>query len=262
MATGMVVAFISCAWAISVSPPRTEVRVPPGGKTTIVMTVTNTHDEPYDVEVSEKPWFIYPDNKAIRVEAWLELPRRKKFRLKAGKSREVKLTIHCPKEAVGELMGMASFTYQGLKPGMITPMISTAIYLEVEGTEKNTGEIVSLGAGTRNGQFQVGARVKATGNIRVRPTGSILLVDDKGQGMGDYFVPEGSPIFPGATLDCAARGPGTPPLNGHYILSATIRSGTLVMRKEQKIRVKLNGDVELENSEVEKSTETKEGLKS
>ena len=56
----MVVAFISCASAISVSPPRTEVRVPPGGTTTIVMTVTNTHAEPYDVEVSEKPWFVLP----------------------------------------------------------------------------------------------------------------------------------------------------------------------------------------------------------
>ncbi len=164
------------AWALSVAPARTEVSLSPGAATKAVITVTNTHAEPYDVELSEKPWFIYPDNKQIHVEDWLHLPGKKQFRLKPGKSRDVDITIFCPKDAVGELMGMVSFTYLGDTPSMITPMISTAVYLDVIGTERNAGEIVALAGGIRNSKFQVGAQVKATGNVRLHPTGTIDLI--------------------------------------------------------------------------------------
>src|SRR5882724_7982888 len=169
------------ARALSVAPARTEVSLAPGAVTHAVITVTNPHPEAYNVELSEKPWFIYPDNKQIQVEDWLHLPGSKSFRLKPGKSRDVKITISCPKDAVGELMGMVSFTYLGDTPSMITPMISTAVYLDVTGTEKFAGEIVALGAGTRNGKFQVGAQIKATGNVRLHPIGTIRLLDAKGQ---------------------------------------------------------------------------------
>jgi hypothetical protein len=233
-------------WAISVSPPRTEVSLAPGAVAKAVMTVTNPHAEAYDVELSEKPWFIYPDNKQIHVEDWLILPGQKQFRLKPGKSREVAITIRCPKEAVGELMGMVSFTYQGLQPSMITPMISTAVYLEVKGTERNAGEIVAIGAGTRNSRFQVGAQIKDTGNVRLRPTGTILLTDDQGKTVASYTITETTPIFPGVAKDCLASGPDNPPPAGHYRLSANIQSGTFAVQAERGLLVKANGDVEMD----------------
>src|ERR1035441_10062575 len=109
MSTWLMAMWASTAWALSVSPTRTEVSLLPGAVTKAVITVTNIHTEPYDVELSEKPWFIYPENKQIQVGEWLHLPNPKEFRLKPGKSRDVKITISCPKEAVGELMGMVSF---------------------------------------------------------------------------------------------------------------------------------------------------------
>ncbi len=233
------------AWALSVAPVRTEVSLLPGAVTKAVITVTNPHAEPYDVELSEKPWFIYPENKQIQVDQWLHLPDPKEFRLKAGKSRDVKVTISCPKDAVGELMGMVSFAYHGMQPSMITPMISTAIYLRVTGTEKNTGEIVALGAGTRNGRFQVGTQIKATGNVRLRPNGSIRLLDQEGKEVALYTVTEGNPIFPGSLRDYGATGPDKAPPPGRYKLSADISSGTYEMKNETEILVKANGDVEM-----------------
>jgi hypothetical protein len=234
------------ALALSVTPPRTEVRLPPGGVTQIVLTVSNPHAEPYDVELSQKPWFVYPDNKKIQVQDWMELPGKKQFRLKPGKSRDIKISIRCPKEAVGELMGMVSFAYQGLQASMMTPMISTAVYLEVTGTEKVLGEIVALGAGTRNGRFQVAAQVKATGNVRLRPVGSLQILDDKGAPVADYAVPEAQPLFPGQARDCVGQGPSKPPAAGHYTLSAKLVSGPLELKEERGMVVKANGDVDME----------------
>jgi hypothetical protein len=242
------------AWALSVTPPRTEVRLAAGAETTAILTVTNPEAEAYDVELSEKPWFNYPDNKQIQVEDWLHLPGTKRFRLKPGKSRHVKITIACPKEAVGELMGMVSFTYQGMQPSMITPMISTAIYLEVMGTERNAGEVVALGAGTRNGRFQVGAQIKATGNVRIRPAGTVQLLNDQGQTVSSYTITEGNPIFPGTLRDYPASGPDSAPAAGHYTLSAEIHSGTLELKAEQGILVKPNGDVEIDRKKEEQKT--------
>jgi hypothetical protein len=242
----LMVASAPPGWALSVGPPRTEVRLPPGGTTKIVLTVSNPHAEAYDVELSEKPWFIYPENRKIQVMDWLELPSARQFRLKPGQSRDVNVTIRCPKEAVGELMGMVSFAYQGLEPNQITPMISVAVYLVVEGTDKNRGEIVALGAGTRAGRFQVGAQVKATGNVRLRPSGIIRVLNDQKNVVSEYSIPEPNPIFPGQARDCAGSGPDMPPPAGHYTLSADLRSGTLGLKAERGILVKANGDVEME----------------
>jgi hypothetical protein len=234
------------AWALSVSPARTELRLPSGGQTRAVITVTNPHPEPYDVEISEKPWFVLAENEKIQVTDWLLLPKKTRFRLKPGKSRDIEITVRCPKDAVGELMGMVSFTYQGVQASMITPMISTAVYLDVEGTEKNLGEIVALGAGTRNGRFQIGTQVKATGNIRLRPIGSIRILDEKETLISEYSVPEAQPIFPGQTRDCVGQGLESPPPAGHYKLQAIIHSGSLEMKSERGILVKANGDIELD----------------
>jgi hypothetical protein len=233
-------------WAVSVSPARTEVRLPPGGETTAVLTITNPDKVPYNVELSEKPWFNYPNNRQIHVPDWLILPRRTHFQLKAGQSREVKITLRCPKDAVGELMGMVSFAYRGLQPSMITPMISTAVYLVAAGTEKITAEILEVAAESQSGRFGVRAKLQATGNVRLRPVGTIHLLDEKGQRVRDYLVTEGHPIFPGVIQDCVAQGPDAPPPAGRYTLSAELQSGPLVLKADRGLRVSADGKVEMD----------------
>lgn len=236
----------SCAWALSVNPARTDVRLDPGAVSRVTLTVNNPHPDAYDVELSVKPWFKYPDNATLKVEDWLKLPKKTQFRLKPGKSRDVEVTLQCPKDAVGELMGMVSFAAQEAKGSMLTSMISTPIYLRVAGTEKNTGELVALGAGARSKVFTVGIQVKATGNVRLRPVGVIHLTDAAGQLVADYLVPETTPIFPGQTHDIQAQGPAVVPPAGRYTLNADIKSGSLDLSGKKSFVVKANGEVELE----------------
>jgi len=246
MMAALLAACTSVGRAMSVSPPRTEIRVPPGGKSTAVITITNTHPEAYDVEVSEKPWFVYPDNRGIPVDAWLKLPFVRHFRLKPGQSRGVKITVHCPTSATGELMGMVSFAYQASKESIVTPMISTAVYLEIIGTEKNTGDVLAFGAGIRDGKLQVGVKIKATGNVRLRPSGRIYLLDEQGQRMADYVVGEATPIFPGSVKEYEGKGPTTVPPAGRYRLSADLTSGTLHLQSETGLVIESSGTVKME----------------
>jgi hypothetical protein len=243
---GFITLWTACAWALSVSPARTDVRLDPGTVTRVVLTVTNTTSEKRVVKLSSKPWFKYPDNINLRVEDWLKLPKKKQFSLKPGKSKDVTVELQCPKDAVGELMGMVSFASQPDKESMLTSMVSAPIYLRVIGTEKNTGELLAVGAGTRKGVFQVGAQIKATGNVRLRPVGIIQLVDAQGAAVADYVMPEATPIFPGQAMDCLANGPAAPPPAGRYVLKANLKSGSLDLSGERRIRVQPNGDVELE----------------
>jgi hypothetical protein len=231
---------------MSVSPARTEVRLTPGAEGSAVITIANTHPEAYDVDVSEKLWFVSPENKNIPLDSWLKLPFRTHFRLKPGQTRDVKITLRCPKTAKGELMGMVSFAYQGIKKSMVTPMISTAVYLEVIGTEINTGELLALGAGTHNGRFQVGAQIKATGNVRLRPSGRVYLVNDQGQNVAEYIVADTAPVFPGTIKDYEGKGPEQVPPAGHYRLTASLTSGTLQLRAERSLVIGVNGDVQAE----------------
>lgn len=237
---------VSHAWALSVAPARTDARLDPGAKTIVVLTVSNPHTNKQDVELTSKPWFKYPDNTQIQVSDWLILPRKTRFSIKPGKSRDVEITLKCPKDAVGELMGMVSFSSQEEKGSMLTSMVSAPIYLRVIGTEKNTGELVALGAGTRQGVFQIGAQVKATGNVRLRPVGTISLIDANGALIADYLVPEATPIFPSQTHDCPAQGPAAAPPAGRYTLKAHLTSGSLELNGESHIVVKANGEVSLE----------------
>jgi hypothetical protein len=135
--------------------------------------------------------------------------------------------------------------YQGMTPSMVTPMISTAVYLEVKGTERNLGDVLSISASAPNGHFQVGIRIKATGNIRLRPTGTIRLLSAEGQVVSLYTVPETSPLFPGTIRDYLGNGPDKVPPAGNYKLSADLRSGAMELVSDQEFVVKANGDIEM-----------------
>src|SRR4029077_11444073 len=98
------------------------------------------------------------------------------------------------------------------------------------------------------------AQIKATGNARLRPSGTVRLMKDQSQPVVRYTLVEGNHIFPGTVRDYLANGPDTPPATGHYTLSADIHSGTLELKMDQGIFVKPNGDVELDHKKEEKKS--------
>src|SRR5262249_49509299 len=151
----------------------------PGNSMHAKVTAKNDTAELVHVQVSSKDWFVLDANKAkkLTVKTWLKPEGPATFDLKAGESREGSVLLTWPKEAEGEPVGMVSFLYVTDHPTMITPVTSVSMYVEVAGTEKVAGEVRHIAFQNVNNQMQAAVIMKATGNVHIRPLGSLTVLD-------------------------------------------------------------------------------------
>lgn len=241
---GLVVLFLSLpAWPLSVTPGRTEVRIIPGNKTETYLTVVNDAKEDMNVGLETKDWFILEANKAnhLTVDTWLTVLGAKEFVLKPGKSRKIPIAVSCPKNAQGELVGMVSFVYQTHPPSMVTPVISVSVYLTAQGTEKTAGEIGDLVVRRLPQAVQAIATVKNTGNVHLRPSGVVLLVDDQGRQVDGLPIREGGPAYPGRDSPYGTYDMTLKLKPGHYLAKATLTSDGYSMVSERGFTVPGDG---------------------
>jgi len=235
--------------ALSVSPGRTEVHLSQGQQVKSLLTVLNNHAEEMQVEVSQKNWFLSEPNQTLAVQDWLTYQGQSHFTLKPGEKRDVSITVSCPKKARGLLVGMTSFAYQPMEPGMVTPMISVSLYLTVKGTENKQGEIKSLAARIWEGKLSVGIEVASTGNVHLRPSGHIHVFDAQGTSIAEFQIREGDPVFPGQTRGFIGQGPVVTLAPGAYTLKSDLVSGQVVLHRQQQFVVEKNGDIRMDNRE-------------
>jgi len=231
--------------ALSVTPARTEVRLTPGHHVKTILTVLNDHAEEMQIEASQKNWFMYDANKDVPVTDWLKIHGKTYFRLKPGQKREVPVTITCPPKAEGLLMGMTSFAFQPMEPGMMTPMISVSIYLTAEGTDKKQGEIRALIARLYEGKMHVGAEVVSTGNVHLRPSGTLRILQN-GVLISEFRVVEAEPVFPGQSRGFVGQGNSQALKAGDYVLKAEMTSGEVILQAERLFRVDAKGNVTMQ----------------
>jgi hypothetical protein len=227
------------AYALSITPGRTEVHLMPGQTTDMVFVVKNDHPEKLNIDVSVKNWFLYKANSAVNIEQWLKIHGKTSFTLKPGKERKVPVTISCPPKAEGVMVGMTSFTFRTEAPGMITPRISASIYLSVDGTQHAAGDIKQLAARIWQKTLTVGAEVRDTGNVHLRPSGTMTVLDDKGGEAALFRVSEGDPVYPGQIRSYSGIRQGEVKLlaPGHYVLKAHLMSGDVVMTSERAFQI-------------------------
>jgi hypothetical protein len=238
-----------CASALSVSPGRTDIRLAPGKKINSELTVLNDSAEDLQVDAGQKNWFLYEANKNTVATDWIKIHGKTHFLLKPGASRKIPVTVICPKKAEGVLVGMASFIFRTDHPGTVTPMISVSIYLTAAGTERLNGEIRKLTARFWKHALTVGAEVAATGNVHLRPSGSLVIFDEKGAQVAQYVVPQKDPVYPGQTRGFigAHQSNETAPLPlGGYVLKAHLVSGDLQMDAEKKFQVFAGDKIQME----------------
>lgn len=233
------------AWALNVSPGRTEVRLDPGKSTKLVLAVVNDEPEKLSVQVSGKDWFVLPANQGYPVDKWLKIHGPLSFNLSPGESRNIKVTVTCPRGVEGELVGMVSFLYQTGQPSMVTPMISVSVYVAAAGTEKIAGEIKDMAVRLWRDQLQVAVSVKAAGNVHLRPTGQVVLVDAKGTEVARWPIPEGDPAYPGMERGYFAKIPsGFKLAPGRYTAKADLVYKGLEMKADQGFTVSPEGKIE------------------
>ena len=235
------------AWALSVNPGRTEISLKPGAKSRMMLTVTNEDKEDVQVQVSSKDWFVLPANKGLSSDQWIKIHGKELFILKPGENRKVSLTILCPKQAQGELVGMVSFTYQTRESSMVTPMISVSMYVEAAGTEQISGEITELSVLRWKGKVQAAVAIKSTGNVHLRPTGHILLNDASGKTVADYIVPEENPTYPGRTQGYFGQGADAALQPGHYQASANLMYRMVPFKADRGFTVAQDGNITMDD---------------
>jgi len=231
------------AWALTVTPGRTEIQIPPGGTMKAKITATNETADRIQVEVSKKDWFVLPENKGIGVGKWLSVKGPSFFWLKPGQSRSIPIKVTAPKQAEGELVGMVSFAYQPEKPTTVTPMISVAVYTGILGKQNFAGKITQIDVHQWPDRVQVGVAVRSTGNAHLRPTGHVQIVDASGAVVTVIPINEGSPAYPGQERAYFGQQMALKLAAGRYVLKTDMQYQTLSMTAAKPFQVKADGTI-------------------
>lgn len=241
--------------ALSITPGRTEIVTEPGKKMNSVITVMNDEKQPLQITMSSRDWFVYPANKDIRLKDWLTLHGPDVFVLKPGDSRKVKISVKTPKTAQGELVAMVSFRYiTENAASMVTPMISVSVYDTVAGTEKLTGEIRALAIHAWQGKIQLGMSARATGNVHIRPAGSMKVFKATGEKVVDCSIDEGDPSYPGVERGYMCKPFPLTLEPGDYKIQGDLHYRDIAMTKAQALTVSPKGEFTLNDVVVDSAT--------
>ena len=185
-------------------------------------------------------------NKALTSDKWIKIHGPTQFYLNPGKSRKVKLTLSCPKETVGELVGMVSFLYRTEHPSMVTPMISVSMYVIAAGQKKIKGIIKDITGRLWNSHIAFGTLVQNTGNVHLRPSGRLVVVDSKGTELASMAVPEGQPTYLGRDNLYSVQTPSNVQFSsGTYTVRAELGYKDVILKKSRDFRVLPDGQIEM-----------------
>ncbi len=200
--------------AAQVTPNYQIFEVKKGDSVQGACTITNDEGEPLNIKVVAKDWFVSEQNKKFSAPDWLVF-KEPQFRLENGGSKIVEFTVKAPKKASGELIAMASFHVQTDTATNINRVLSVAIYNTILGTEKLKADLVAFVVDPSSTPFQVGVNIKNTGNLHIRPSGWIDIMDEKKNVLGHVPIEHMRPTYPGMDRTYSGKvyglvlGPGT-----------------------------------------------------
>jgi len=235
-------------WGLTVSPARTEIRIPAGKSLAGELRIHNETAALINVTVSTKDWFVLEQNKNIGVDSWLKVKGRKQFSLKPGEERQVHYQAKPPREAQGELVGMVSFLYEKEEASMVTPMISVSVYVAIDGTDLRTGEIRDVAVNQQAGITTVVCTVKSTGNAHIRPRGQVQVVDGAGKIVADWPIRSGDPIYPASERQFSTENQKMVLSAGRYKVRTVLEDKTWNAEVTRGFVVSKKGDIRMDDS--------------
>jgi hypothetical protein len=155
------------------------------------------------VTPSVKDWFTAPANKKIKTLDWLKVDA-KPCDLKKGETKKIKFTVQAPKAAVGEVMGMLTFTTKTNDADMISFRLSLAVYVAIKGTEKKDGDVAAISVNADTDTY-VSYLFVNRGNTHLRPKGLIKIFDEHDQQVLNVVYEPSLPTFAGTKRAYTAK---------------------------------------------------------
>jgi hypothetical protein len=190
------------AYCLNVSPGRIEINVAPRETYSRVITVRNSDNKAIEVKLRVEDWqkavegnadlrgeqkrgFTRIGTKKIDTFEWLRLSPLE-FGLQEDETKEVKLEVAVPKGAAGELNGMIFIEgrLKEIKEGAIgiNTSIGVPIYVVIKGTERFKAEVEDLKV-IISSPLQLAITIKNSGNVHIRPTGTIEVINTDAHGL-------------------------------------------------------------------------------
>ncbi len=239
---------------LQVSPTRTDLSGQPGEKKTVTITLKNITQTELTAQAvlndfksdnsSGTPQIIVDNNQRTPYTLEKMIKNLKDVDLKAGETKEIKLDLEVPGNAVpGAYFGAVRFAAlpKGVTPTeqqrqvALTASVAHLIFLEVPGdvNEQLLIESLKAQAGGRSGSFffkkpdQVAAQVKNNGNGFSRPFGQVTVNGPFGKEVHKYEVNDTDPrgiVLPQSSRAFTDQLKGVS-LPGKYKLTASIAYG-------------------------------------
>ncbi len=207
------------AFQFNIDPPRVELTINRGEKKNSYIVVSNTHpQEPIHIRAYVQDLVYLPDGSndflppgttPWSCAEWISL-KPNAFDLPANKEQVVKFQVKVPPEARGGYYGVIFFEVltqsnrKDISSAAIAVRIGTIVLVDVAGTAEYKAKLTELSV-TKVEKDNVPALtlsciIKNLGNLLIRPTGTIRILDPQGreQTIMDLNPGKGG-IFPGTS---------------------------------------------------------------
>ncbi len=154
-----------------------------------------------------------------------------KFTIDPGKRQQVSFTVHVPQTGVtgtywGAILIQGSpreIQRQGTTV-LAVERFGVKVYVTITGTEIKSGRVTDVRVAALN-PLTVTVTFENTGNVQLRPTGSIAVISQRGETMRKISI-EQFPVLPGATAVVTVKDTSAKPLPpGIYLARAAIDYG-------------------------------------
>lgn len=174
---------------IGIDPMQVEIQAEQGIETKGVYRVYNIGEKPVSVTVRSEDWLRL----GIEPSSWVKIGPTS-FMIEPGKFSEVSYAVTLPIGSAGELMAMVFFC--GVeKDSNIAAEFGIPIYASAKGTEVVGAEVIELKVDySEELDISGSVNIKNKGNVHIRPSTTIRVLNSLGKSVAFFGVPYGLPV--------------------------------------------------------------------
>ncbi len=255
-----------CGYAVEIEPMRLERSLEAGKAYSGAFRLKNTSEFITQVAASTGPYRYVFSNNTIppedgqktlpSCEEWFQFEEAK-FNLNPGEVKDAKFIIKVPDGAAQEHLCAVVFDENaaadktsaapeiGNARIKFTPRFTIPVYISIRGKETASAKIEGISASSEPQKEGVAVNValQNTGNVHLRPSGTLVILNQKNEVIRNLPIGKSLPIFPAYKDIIPVICPKLPP--GKYTVVATVEfAKDRIIQKKAYFTLRKDGSVE------------------